>query len=115
VDNSPSFDENPGIAALKRAIQLSQGQKRLADRLDALGRRQTPPLQCKPQNVWAWLKRDGRVPAEWARLVAEAVDFQVLPTHVRPDIYPNTTDGVPPELLLSDAFLSTLQRDGKAA
>ena len=87
--------EDPGLVALRRAIELSGGQAALAKRLDEIGQRQHPPMRCKPQNVWAWLNRDGKVPSEWARLVAEAVDFRVLPAEVRADIYPNRSDGMP--------------------
>lgn len=54
-------------------------------------------MRCKPQNVWAWLNRDRKVASEWARFVAEAVDYSVLPSEVRGDLYPNPDDGVPIE------------------
>lgn len=91
------MSEEAGIMGLRRAIELADGQAALAKRLDEIGQRQSPPMRCKPQNVWAWLHRDGKVPSEWARFVAEAVDFQVLPSDVRADIYPNPSDGVPPD------------------
>jgi len=94
---SPTTVDQPGLAALRRAIEFAGGQAALAKRLDEIGQRQVPALRCKPQNVWAWLNRDSRVPGEWARHVAEAVDFRVLPANVRPDIYPNLTDGLPNE------------------
>jgi DNA-binding transcriptional regulator YdaS (Cro superfamily) len=84
-----------GLSALRRAIDLAGGQASLAKRLDEIGRQQAPVMRCKPQNVWAWLNRDMRVPGEWARFVAEAVNFQVVPAEIRPDIYPNPTDGLP--------------------
>lgn len=90
--------EGTGLEALRKAIILAGGQADLAKRLDEIGQRQMPPMRCKPQNVWAWLNRDGRVPGEWARHVAEAVAFKVLPTEVRPDIYPHRNDGLPPQL-----------------
>jgi DNA-binding transcriptional regulator YdaS (Cro superfamily) len=108
MDNSALVEGN-GLGALKRAIEISRGQKALADRLDALGRKHSPPMRCKPQNVWAWLNRDGKVPGEWARFVAQAVDFQILPSQVRPDIYPNVTDGLPPDFIASEQFLRSLQ------
>jgi DNA-binding transcriptional regulator YdaS (Cro superfamily) len=89
--------DDAGLAGLRRAIELAQGQAALAKRLDEIGQRQSPPMRCKPQNVWAWLNRDRKVPGEWARFVAEAVDFGVVPAEVRPDIYPNMSDGLPPE------------------
>src|SRR5688572_20640726 len=87
-----------GIEALRAAVDLAGGQAGLAKRLDEIGQRLPEPLRCKPQNVWAWLNRDHRVPGEWARHIAEAVDFRVLPAQLRPDLYPNATDGVPPDV-----------------
>jgi hypothetical protein len=87
--------DDPGLDALRQAILLAGSQAELAKRLDEIGQRQTPPMRCKPQNVWAWLNRDGRVPGEWARHVAEAVAFQVLPMAIRRDIYPHPDDGLP--------------------
>lgn len=91
---STNVDE-PGVEGLRKAIELAGGQAALAKRLDEIGCNQSPPMRCKPQNVWAWLNRDGRVPAEWARFVSQAVDFQVIPQEIRRDIYPNRTDGIP--------------------
>jgi DNA-binding transcriptional regulator YdaS (Cro superfamily) len=98
-----------GLEALKKAIDLAGGQAGLAKRLDEIGQRQPRPLRCKPQNVWAWLNRDFRVPGEWARHVSEAVEFRVLPAEVRPDIYPNTTDGLPPDVASARSFEQLLE------
>lgn len=102
-----------GVGALKRAIESAGGQAALAKRLDEIGRALPAPMRCKPQNVWAWLNRDRRVPGEWARFVSQAVEFQVLPCEVRPDIYPNATDGLPPGFVVTEQFLRTL-REGAA-
>ena len=82
---------------MRRAIERAGSQAALAKRLDEIGQRQSPALRCKPQNVWAWLNRDLRVPGEWARLVSEAVDFAVLPHEIRRDLYPHVEDGIPPD------------------
>jgi hypothetical protein len=92
--NTTSPTDDP-LAGLRRAIEIAGGQAALSKKLDEIGQRQAPPMRCKPQNVWAWLNRDGKVAGEWARFVAEAVDFQVIPMEVRRDIYPNPDDGVP--------------------
>lgn len=86
-----------GLEGLRKAISIAGGQASLARRLDDLGQRQRPPMRCKPQNVWAWLNRDLRVPAEWARLIAEAVAYEVSPCWLRADLYPHPDDGLPEE------------------
>ena len=90
--------EDPGLAALKRAVEIAGGQAALAKRLQEIADRLSLPLKCTPGHIWAWLNRDKKVPGEWARHVAEAVDFQVLPMDVRGDLYPNRDDGVPPAM-----------------
>jgi DNA-binding transcriptional regulator YdaS (Cro superfamily) len=116
MENSAVVDPDPkrGLDALERAIEIAGSQKALADRLDAIGRRQTPPMRCKQQNVWAWRNRDHKVPSEWARFVAQAVEFQVLPFEVRSDIYPNATDGLPHDFVVTEQFLKSIGQ-GKAA
>lgn len=76
--------------ALDTAIRLAHGQTKLAE---IIGK---PVTQA---HVWNWLRRDGgRVPPERVIAVSAAVGFQVRPHDLRPDIYPNPTDGLPPEL-----------------
>lgn len=96
MDSTTPVDD-AALQGLRKAIEIAGGQAALAKRLDELGQRQAPPMRCKPQNVWAWLNRDGKVASEWARFVAEAVDYRVLPSEVRSDLYPNADDGVPLE------------------
>lgn len=76
--------------ALERAIALAEGQTALA------GRCGQPDKPVKQAHVWNWLNRDGgRVPSEYAIPVSRAVGFEVTPHQLRPDIYPNETDGLP--------------------
>lgn len=72
--------------ALNRAIEIAGSQQALAERV---GSNQT--------RVSEW-KRRGKV-ADGAVLgVAAAVDFEVTPHQLRPDLYPHPEDGLPPEL-----------------
>lgn len=71
---------------LQHAIDLRGGLSRFAD---ALG--------TTMQRVGNWRSR-GRVPADVVLRVAAATDWQVTPHDLRPDIYPNPDDGLPPEL-----------------
>ena len=72
------------VKALKRAVKIAGGQSALAK---LCGVRQP--------HIWNWLNRDNRVPAENALSVCKAVSWQVTPHELRPDIYPNPTDGLP--------------------
>ena len=40
-----------------------------------------------------------RIPADRVLAVSRATDWQVTPHQLRPDIYPNPTDGLPPEVV----------------
>lgn len=63
-----------GMEALRKAIEIAGSQAELARRI---GKRQG--------HVWAWLNRDGRVPAEVCRLIEQATG---VPRHeLRPDIF----------------------------
>lgn len=48
------------------------------------------------------------VPPDRVIRIAAATNFEVLPHDLRPDIYPNPTDGVPAEFVVSEAFLKKL-------
>ncbi|MCK2149488.1 helix-turn-helix domain-containing protein [Marinobacter alexandrii] len=72
------------ITALKKSIRLAGSQSALAAKCGT-----------KQSNIWNWLHRDGRVPAEYVIAVCTATDFKVTPHEVRPDIYPNKKDALP--------------------
>ncbi|EDJ4782430.1 Cro/Cl family transcriptional regulator [Salmonella enterica] len=54
-----------------------------------LGRR----LGRRAQTVNGWFKN--KVPGELVVRVARAIDWKVTPHELRPDLYPNPTDGLP--------------------
>lgn len=56
-----------------------------------LGRR----LNRRAQTVNGWFKN--KVPGELVVRVSKAVDWQVTPHELRPDLYPNPADGLPQE------------------
>ncbi len=69
----------------EKAIQLAGSQSAMAR---AIG--------VKPAHVWNWLNiNKGVVPPQHAIPIAKATDWQVTPHELRPDIYPNPTDGLP--------------------
>lgn len=72
------------VKALKQAVSIAGGQSALAK---LCGVRQP--------HIWNWLNRDNRVPAENVLAVCKAVSWKVTPHELRPDIYPNPSDGLP--------------------
>ncbi len=65
--------------ALEKAIRTAGGQS-------ALARLIGPPVS--QGHVWKWLQ-SGRVPAEQVIPIVKAVDGEVTPHDLRPDIYPD--------------------------
>jgi len=62
---------------LKRAVKICGGQSALARIVGT-----------KQQNVWNWINRDARVPAEHVINIELATDGAVSRHNLRPDIYP---------------------------
>ncbi|WP_083764724.1 transcriptional regulator [Sodalis glossinidius] len=56
-----------------------------------LGRR----LGKRPQTISGWFKK--RVPAEEVLPACNALNWKITPHELRPDKYPNPTDGLPPK------------------
>ena len=82
------------METLKRAIELAGGQGALAAKVNALlqgGER------IGSTAIANWIQR-GQVPADRVIPVARAVDHQVTPHDLRPDLYPHPSDGLPEEL-----------------
>lgn len=82
------------LDALHRAIKAAGSQQALADGINGLS---DGDERIGQSAVSEWLRR-GRVPAERAIQVATVVRFHITPHQLRPDLYPNPTDGLPPEV-----------------
>ena len=54
-----------------------------------------------PVLIHQWSSGKRRIPADRVLAVAKATDWKVTPHELRPDIYPNSSDGLPPDLLLA--------------
>ncbi|HIA2903843.1 TPA: transcriptional regulator [Escherichia coli] len=52
-------------------------------------------LGVKSQAVSGWLNFTGVIPADRVIPLSRVLDWQVTPHELRPDIYPNPTDGLP--------------------
>lgn len=71
---------------LQQVIEKAGGPTELAERI---GGRTTRA------HIWNWQNRDGQVPAESVIAVCRAVGYSTTPHQLRPDLYPNTSDGMP--------------------
>lgn len=75
---------------LKRLIEFADGQTALAN---ALRDEKNPITQA---HVWKWVNTTKLgIPAEFVIRASEAVNWQVTPHELRPDIYPHPQDGLP--------------------
>jgi len=73
---------------LQKAIRIAGGQDKLGKRF---GKGQ--------YLVSTWVVRNGgRVSADFVLKVSEAVEWQVTPHELRPDLYPHPQDGLPEHL-----------------
>ena len=72
--------------ALNKACALAESKARLARK-----------IEIKPQALQQWLA-SGIVPADRVLSVARAVEYQVTPHDLRPDLYPHAEDGLPLEM-----------------
>lgn len=86
---------------LKKAVELASGQVALAAKVRAL----MPESKVSQAHVWNWLnsEKSPMPPAEYVRAICMAVDGQVTPHELRPDLYPNKTDALPSAALQSAA------------
>lgn len=81
----------PRKSPLQRAIALAGSPSRLAAMATEAG-----PRKIERQHIGNWLQRnDGQVSADYVIQIAKAVGFEVTPHQLRPDLYPNETDGLP--------------------
>ncbi|MHB1098525.1 MAG: YdaS family helix-turn-helix protein [Burkholderiales bacterium] len=80
---------------LEQAVALCSGQSELARRLRAL----LPGDKVSQVHVWKWLNRvSGPVPpAKYVIPICQAVEWQITPNQMRPDLYPFPHDGLPLE------------------
>lgn len=79
--------------SLLKAVRIAGGQVHLARRIRA----HRPGSKIGQVHIWGWLNvcKAPVPPAESVLAIAAAVDWEVTPHELRPDIYPNPTDGVP--------------------
>jgi hypothetical protein len=49
------------------------------------------------QTIYNWLQRES-IPDGKVRLLCEAINFQITPHQLRPDMYPHPQDGLPENL-----------------
>lgn len=75
---------------LEKVVQLVGGQVALAD---ALATKEEP---IKQGHVWRWLNTTVEgIPARHVIPACSAINWQVTPHELRPDLYPHPDDGLP--------------------
>lgn len=82
---------------LQKIVKLLDGQVALANVLAT----ELKPI--KQAHVWRWLNTtiDG-IPGEHVIDACSAVDWQVTPHQLRPDLYPHPNDGLPEHLRVKE-------------
>ena len=76
---------------LERAVAIAGNPSKLAAAATAAG-----PKSVERQHISNWLNRgDGSCSGDYVLQVAKAVEYAVTPHQLRPDLYPNPTDGMP--------------------
>ena len=78
---------------LNEACKIAGSQTNLVRRILAI----YPASKIMPPAIWAWVKsgRADRPPADYVLPISKAVDWQITPHQLRPDIYPHPCDGMP--------------------
>lgn len=71
---------------LKKAIEIAGGVTSFAEKMNE-----------RPNTISMWLQR-GVVPSEKVIPASKAVDFEVPPHELRPDLYPHPQDGLPEDM-----------------
>jgi DNA-binding transcriptional regulator YdaS (Cro superfamily) len=98
---------------LKRAIKLVGSQAQLAERMNQ-GR--PPEEHVGGSAIGNWLIR-GKVPPEHVIAVSRAVNWEVVPHRLAPEIYPHEEDGLPPVIrarMAAEAVNAQLARTRQA-
>lgn len=70
---------------LKKAVQMLGSQTNLAKKLTDLSKGHKKYTQ---QNVYNWLNRNKKVPAEIVLLIEKATSGEITRYQLRPDLYP---------------------------
>lgn len=75
------------------AIEIVGGQVALASAI----RKFAPNSRVMQGHVWKWINglKGKTPPPEYVLAISAATGWQITPHTLRPDIYPNPTDGLP--------------------
>lgn len=80
--------------SLLEAVNLAGGQTQLAAGI----RERIPGSKVGQVHVWGWLNsvKIEVPPAEVVIAIADFLEYQITPHQLRPDLYPNPGDALPP-------------------
>lgn len=87
--------------SLQKAVDLASGQAPLARGI----RDRIPGSKVSQVHVWGWLHSVQMEvpPAEAVIPICETIHWQMTPHELRPDLYPNRYDGIPPNQIIKAA------------
>lgn len=85
---------------LIEAVEIVGGQVALANAIKA----RFQGSKISQAHVWKWLNRSVAEvpPAEYVIAICETTAWKVTPHRLRPDVYPNPSDGVPAAVAICD-------------
>lgn len=78
---------------LLKAVEIAGGQAHLARAVRVV----LPDSKISQVHVWGWLN-EAKIevpPAEYVLPIAQALNWQITPHQLRPDLYPNPADALP--------------------
>lgn len=81
MDQTTSVDSFPDSPLARVLALCDNSQAELARRVSARGKK------CDSRYVWNWVKRDGKVPADYVLDVEAAVEGRVTRYQLRPDVF----------------------------
>lgn len=86
---------------LQQAVRLAGGQAHLARGI----RSRIPGSRIGQVTVWGWLNgaKSEVPPAETVIPICETIAWRMTPHELRPDLYPNACDGLPPNQIIKAA------------
>lgn len=98
---------------LEIAIDKADGQAPLARAVKIL----RPDIKITQAQIWKWLNtaKGPTPPAEFVIPICEALDWEMTPHKLRPDLYPNPTDALPAGLELDRRAEERRIRDRRVA
>lgn len=102
------------MQSLQKAVDLAGGQAQLARGI----RERIPGSKISQPHVYKWLNSpnpDQMPPADMVLPIADFLEYRMTPHNLRPDLYPNPSDALPPGIADEQRQDDRRQDDQEAA